>query len=347
MRLEKQSAYVSSPHPKAFCLKMLPLAAALACLFTTMEASAAEIWLSGVPPLLRPKMFQEPSSGSDYLDLFKPGAPWQKVSPRVKVFMTNGGLILRESDAVLQAVFADLKRRNSALAMEMGLVSGRDSTGKWACGVGIEGMAPEDTAKVFANRIKKNGGELAYVAMDEPLWWAHHFAGKNGCQYSIEALARNVAPRIKDLREIFPSVEIGDVEPVGAAQNVPPDWIDEIAQWTQVYQQVVGQKLSFFHADVACASPWQQQLAAVKRLAHERGLKFGVIYDGGGTGKQESDELWTQEALQRTRAVESNPATIPDHAIFQTWVRWPHNMLPEDRPGTMTWLVDQYVSSAR
>lgn len=327
------------------CPKMLSVAVTLvACLFIVAEASAGEIWLSGVAPFLRQKMFQEPSSSSDYLDLFKPDAPWQKVSQRTKVFMTNGGLILRESDAVLQTVFADLKRRHIALAVEMGLLSGKDSSGKQECGVGVEGFGAPDTAKVIAERIRKNGGELRYVAMDEPLFFGHHFGGKNACQWSMNDVARDIAPRAAALREIFPAVEIGDVEPVGAAENVPPDWVEEIAQWTQVYQQVVGQKLSFFHADVVWTSPWQQQLAAIKRVAHERGLKFGVIYDGGGTGKQESDELWTQEALQRFRAVESNPATIPDHAAFQTWARWPHYMLPEDKPATMTWLVNQYVN---
>lgn len=309
-----------------------------------VAGGATEIWLSGVAPFLRQKMFQEPISSSDYLDLFKPDAPWQKTSQRVKVFMTNGGLILRESDAVLQAIFADLKRRNIALAIEMGLLTGKDSLGQQACGVGVEGFGAPETARVISERIKKNGGELRYIAMDEPLFFGQHFKGKNACQWSMNDVARDIAPRVAVLRETFPSIEIGDVEPIGAAQNLPPDWIDEIAQWTQVYQQVVGQKLSFFHADVAWASPWQQQLAAVKRVAHERELKFGVIYDGGGSGKQESDELWTQEALQRSRAVEANPSTIPDHAVFQTWARWPHHMLPEDKPGTMTWLVNQYVN---
>jgi hypothetical protein len=315
-----------------------PLAAA--------AGGAEEIWLSGVAPFLRQKMFQEPISSSDYLDLFKPDAPWQKVSQRTKVFMTNGGLILRESDAVLQAVFADLKRRHIALAMEIGLATARqDSTGHQACGVNVEGITTPNATRVLAERIKKNGGELRYVAMDEPLFYGHHFNGANACHFTLSELAGSIAPNVAVLRELFPSVEIGDVEPMGAAQNLPPDWIDEIAQWTQVYQQVVGQKLSFFHADVAWASPWQQQLAAVKLMAHARGMKFGVIYDGGGTGKQESDELWTQEAIERFRMVESNPSTIPDHAVFQTWVRWPHRMLPEDVPGTMTWLVDQYVNS--
>jgi hypothetical protein len=308
---------------------------------TPAQAASTEVWLSGVPPFVRQKMFQE--SDSDYMNLFKPEAPWSKSAQVVKVFMINGGLVMHQSDEELKAVFADLKRRHIALAIEMGLLSGKDSTGRQVCGVGIEGFAAPDNAKVIANRIQKAGGELAYVAMDEPLWYAHHFSGKNACGWSMEDVARDIVPRVAALRAMFPAVRIGDVEPVGTAQ--PADWVEEISQWTQVYRQVVGEPLSFFHADVAWNGPWQQQLPAVRRRIDTAGLKFGIIYDGGGS-KDESDDVWTQEAEQRFRLIESNPSTIPDHAIIQTWARWPKKMLPEDQPGTLTNLVLRY-SEAR
>jgi hypothetical protein len=300
-------------------------------------AGSPEVWLSGVPPFVREKLFQEPDS--DYMDLFKPDAPWSKAARTVKVFMINGGLVMHQSDEELQAVFADLKRRNIALAIEMGLLSGKDSAGRQACGVGVEGFAAPDNAKVVANRIQKAGGVLAYVAMDEPLWYAHHFSGKNACGWTMEDVARDIVPRLAALREKFPAVQIGDVEPVGTAQ--PADWVEQIAQWTQVYRKVTGEPLGFFHADVAWNGPWQQQLPAVKSRIGAAGLKFGIIYDGGG-GKQESDAVWTREAEQRFRNVESDPSMIPDHAIIQTWARWPKKMLPEDQPGTLTNLVLEY-----
>ena len=86
-----------------------------------------EVWLSGVPPFVREQMFHE--SDSDYMDLFKPDAPWSKSAQVVKVFMINGGLVMHQSDEELKAVFSDLKRRNIALAIEMGLLSGKDSKG--------------------------------------------------------------------------------------------------------------------------------------------------------------------------------------------------------------------------
>ena len=319
------------------CLAMAPDGVAA----QNRRGSPSEVWLSGVPPFVRQQTFQE--SDSDYMDLFKPDAPWSKSAQTVRVFMINGALVMHQSDQELKAVFSDLKRRNIALAIEMGLLSGKDSTGQQACGVSVEGFAAPDNAKVVANRIQKAGGVLAYVAMDEPLWYAHHFSGKNACGWTMKEVARDIIPRVAALREKFPAVQIGDIEPVGTAQ--PPDWVEEISQWTQVYRKVVGEPLSFFHADVAWNGPWQQQLLAVKSRVNAAGLKFGIIYDGGGA-KEESDDAWTREAEQRFRMVESNPSMIPDHAIIQTWARWPKKMLPEDQPGTLTNLVLKY-SKAR
>jgi len=307
----------------------------------TAAAGTPDIWLSGVPPFLRQKMFQE--SESDYLELFKADSPWSKTAQRIKVFMIDGGLVLHQSDAELQTVFADLKRRHIALAIEMGLLSGKGSDGRQECGVGVEGFGAPDTAKVIANRIQRNGGELVYVAMDEPLWYAHHFSGKNACKWSMEVVARDIAPRVNDLRAKFPAVQIGDVEPAGTPQ--PPDWVQEITQWTAVYRAVLGERLSFFHCDVLWIAPWQQQVAAIKRVVQSQGLKFGIIFDGGGTGKPESDELWTREAAERARSVEASPALVPDEGIIQSWVRWPHKMLPEDQPATMTNLALKIMGS--
>jgi hypothetical protein len=61
----------------------------IAILQTAVAVSAAEIWPSGVPPIVGQKMVQE--SASDYLDLFKAETRRQKTSKRVKVFRPMAG----------------------------------------------------------------------------------------------------------------------------------------------------------------------------------------------------------------------------------------------------------------
>jgi hypothetical protein len=334
---------------KSFALrKSLPRIASL-CLCALLSiglygqaiaATAPAIWLAGVPPFARTKMFQE--TESDYLDLFRPDAPWSNAASHVQVFLTNGGLILRESDDVLKNVFADLKRRHMALAVEVGLLAGKDREGHQACGVGVEGFSAPDQTKVIADIIKKLGGSLDYIVMDEPLWYGHNFHGTNACKSSVGDIAREVAMRVATIRQIFPAVQIGDEEPVAILQ--PTDWMEEVAQWLKAYRQAVGEPLNIVNADVQWTGPWQRQLPLFKNIVKASGSKFGIIYDGGGSGNQESDRLWTQEAENRFRAVEADPSLVPDLAILQTWARWPHRMLPETQPGTMTNLVNRYVS---
>ena len=189
--------------------------------FGAEAARTQDVWLIGIPPWARANVFHDPSP-SDYLDLFKPDAPWEQSASRLKVFQTTGALISRDPDETLQHVFADLKRRHIALAIEGGMLTGVGPSGHFECGRGVEGFGAAGTLRVLAQRIKKNGGELAYIAMDEPLWYGHHFSGANACQWAPEYLARQIQGELKGVREIFPDVRVGDVEPIGAPPPQPP-----------------------------------------------------------------------------------------------------------------------------
>ena len=174
--------------------------------------------------------------------------------------------------------------------------------------------------------------------MDEPLYFGHRYNRQNACQWPIPEVASKVAVEIAAFQRVFPSVQVCDVEPVAT-----PDagWVNEIMQWARAYESATHQPLACFHADVQWAGPWQQQLAELTRRLHATGVKLGIIYNGDGnaqTGLQ-----WTQQAEQRIRMVEANPALMPDQTLIQSWTRQPERMLPESQPGTMTNLVLQYA----
>ena len=298
-------------------------------------ATCAEVWLAGVDPYVWHLM--EPGVPSDYTDLFKADAPWTMAAKHTQVFKTSTQFIVRGRDEQLRRMFADLRRRGIALAVE-GLLQryGAD------CGQGIEGYSSRGTAALIARRISQLGGRLAYVAMDEPLWYGHVFLGPHACRASIAAVAANVAQSVAELRRVFPAVQVGDIEPF-ATKGQPADWLDEIGKWIAAYRAATHSNLSFFDVDVDWREPWQQQfLALVPRLS-EAGVKFGVIYNGDPSDP--NNIAWTRHAEERFVAVEADPALIPDHAILQTWMSHPSSMLPETQPGTMTWLVNRYAAA--
>ena len=216
------------------------------------SANAAEIWLSGNDPVAKP------NSGTDFQALFSADARWSKAASKIHVFKVSTQLVMSGSDALLSRMFADLKRRNIGLAVEALILS----EGPNQCGRGFEGYSASRTMQVMAERIRKLGGDLRYVAMDEPLWYGHHYDKKNACQSSYEDLARDVAQKVVMLRAVFPDVKIGDIEPLGSSG----DWTNEIIQWAQAYRAAVGQPLSFVDADINWSGPaWHQQLTALAK----------------------------------------------------------------------------------
>jgi len=174
--------------------------------------------------------------------------------------------------------------------------------------------------------------------MDEPLGFGRYSHLQNACQSSLADLAGDIAGKVFAIRQIFPAVQIGDIEGIG--QSGRPDDVDSLMEWTKAYESAAGAPLSFLHVDVQWAGRWQPQIKRLASRLHTAGIEFGIIYNGDTD--DQTNEAWTRHAERRFAEVEADPALVPDHAILQTWMRYPTHMLPETQPGTMTWLVDRY-----
>ena len=267
--------------------------------------------------------------------MFVPSAPWEQAATSTKVFKVNTQWIEKVSDASLAAMFADLQRRGIALAIA-GLMMPRAPT---ACGAGTEGYSAPGTMGLVARRIKSLGGDLKYVAMDEPLWYGHHVHGPNACRSSIPDLVTAVATNVVALRVVFPDVLIGDVEPLSLA--TVPDWLSEITTFAATYKTAIGTPLAFVHADVQWGEDYLSELQQFASQIQAAGMKVGIIYNGDPTDA--TDVAWTTHAEQRFTAIELT--LVPDQAILQTWMSHPMQMLPENQPGTMTYLIDRYLAA--
>jgi hypothetical protein len=68
---------------------------------------------------------------------------------------------------------------------------------------------------------------------------------------------------------------------------------------------------------------------------------LGVIYDADLSGK--SDASWTRNVVSNFARVETGVGVHTDHAVIETWVRYPTRMLPENEPGRFTNVVLQYI----
>ena len=322
--------------------KVKPLQGALAAiiLIVSMAPCSAyadnttppRVWFTPRDNLARPGFY---AGSPDFMDLFRPNAPWTQAASHVQVFKIYPQFVLSASDADLRTVIVGLQQRNIALALEFGLLTNRTLCGK------IEGYCGEQTGQAAA-RIKALGGTLAYVAMDDTLWFGHFSTQPGALQTPITAIAKDVAKQVATIHRYFPHAQVGDNEPLPDA--APPGYVSEVLEWVDAYQSAVGIPLAFFHCEFDWRNPESQtQVTQLSAEVRSRGIKFGIIYDGDANDT--TGLAWTTNAEEYFVEIEKNQSMIPDDAVLQTWATQPDHALPETQPGTMTYLVNRYAAA--
>ena len=171
-------------------MKKLPLIAAmivaLAVCDDVLSASTPtpKIWLSmgGI---------SAPEAHASWDTLFyRPDATWPEFMNHVQAVGILTQALVKIPDADLGKVVARLKKARRARHRDAGAglyVPGVDAPTH--CGEGVEGyFAPAETAALAA-KLERAGGALAYIAMDEPLWFGHYYHEKNACHSSIDKIS--------------------------------------------------------------------------------------------------------------------------------------------------------------
>lgn len=310
--------------------RAIRLAAAAAVLLLAGRADAAprtapQIWLTPLSSAFSPDGKGEP----DVLALIASPAAWPRVSARTSVVKLYPYFVGHVPDAVLADICGALKRRKIGLALEARVLDKRSPCG---------GDGGDWTLGLLA-KLKRDGGDLDYLAMDEPVL---HWKAAAGCTATEADLARDVARKLASYRRVFPRLRFGDIEPV-ALDNGAKLTSAEILRFLDAYAAADGAPLAFFHADVVWTFPWLRRTLELMQEVHRRGMRFGVIYNGLDFAA--TDAAWSQEAVDHFTAFERAAGRSPDAAVFQTWVGHPARALPESDPTTLTGIAAAYLDS--
>lgn len=295
-----------------------------------ISSSSPDIWLKGgarlvnIPPAW--VGFRE-----DTGEMWEPNAPWSAVASHVSVVEFPPGNVEWAADKDLQTAFLDMKRRNIALALEAGLLTQSEH-----CPIATEASSKPGVLQKIVEKIRRNGGDLHYIAMDEPYSWGHAAA----CHETAAELARNVAANVMTVRSIFPNVKIGDIEVVGASSA----WVDELAEWTDAYRAAVGENLEFLQTDINWSDLAMHALRPLSEALNARGIPLAVIYNADADAT--TDESWARSTERHISEIEGPLGIRPAMAVFSTWVPHPSRVLPETRPWTLTNLVLRYLRPA-
>jgi hypothetical protein len=307
-------------------------------------AQAGQIWFGGVDPVnaaARERLGQEPPgtyAALDYMDLFRPNAPWTKTASLIQVFHTSTQFLRLSTDDQLSTVINDLRRRHIALGFEAEIMADDPAH---PCGAGVPGHTTTANIRTVVDRVTRLGGKIDYVSFDEPVAFGHYNINKQAtaCNYTIEELVRNIGPQIEIIKTAFPDAKFGDGEPVN---DLTVGKMNDNMNFAKEFFRQTSVRLSFMNADIIWFNKtWRPQLVEWRRRLHEAGMLFGVIVNGSGVDK--SDLEWTRHAIERYGLVTNDPAIKPDNVIIGSWMRYPTRFLPETQPGTLTSVVVQTV----
>jgi hypothetical protein len=310
-------------------------------------AQGGQVWLA-------PQASVSPSPlnrAADFMQMFTPDAPWKSAAAHVAVFKLYGSFLSRASQDQVNTIVADLNRRGIAIALETGVMNiGPQSTNPPCGGLGlVEGYGTPALAQNISQKIKAAGGTLAYLAMDEPLWYGHYFKGRPGgqpgCQSAIPDIIKLIQPTLAVYRAAFPDALIGDIEPTVIAEQ--PGWQNDVDAWANGYRQANGKPLAFMHLDI----PWARANANDFAVAYYRfceqlqmqGLigALGIIYDG--TPEDTTDSAWVRDAEGHIDTLQNKDGLRPQQAIIQSWMINPTHAMPDTSPDTLTGLVNFYA----
>ena len=293
-------------------------------------AHGADIWFAAVDPVAR----NGGPASIDYMDLFEPNAPWQRAAASVKVFKIGPAFAAWARTEVLAHVFSDLRRRGIALAWELPMLNWSDRCGH------VEGFNAPGTIAKAAQHLREAGADVAYIAMDEPLYYGHQYSGASACRFSASDVAQQIAESAAVVRTWFPRVQIGDIEPVDADVS----WAGQLEQWPAEFRAALGAPLAFFHADMVWSAGARASLVAIAHNLSAHKIRIGVIYNGSESGEGNPNLEWVRSAERHYDQIETETGLQPDDAVFQTWMPYPTHVLPETSPGTMTYLIDRYLA---
>jgi hypothetical protein len=297
-----------------------------------LAANLPQIWFT---PL---QAHDEPGGGragaEDYLSLFAPDAAWQTVEKHVAAFKIYPEFNRDFSDEQAKIVIAGLAAKGIDLAVEFPVLG---PTG-WC----EPGHPRTQFVTPLMARLKKLGANVRYLAMSGPLVDGHSYTKAFYCHLPIDAVAADAAHTVALVREIFPDIVVGDIEPVGHG-NEFPNWRD-LDAWFGAWKKASGKPMGFLHTDVSWLLPWQEDLKHFAERAHANNVPFGVILDGDAYDL--SDKSFSDDVARHVEDVTALLGPLLDQVNFQSWQVYPRHALPETDPSAMTGEIRDFLRPA-
>lgn len=322
-------------------------------LATAIGIGLASTLPAGSAPVPGDRIWFSPGPGTlDYLRLFDRPDEWARARSVVDVFKfyaqhtqtpASSTVGPNTYEALARAgAFRKLTSWRIKTALEAGAVK------EFWCTPDASGMEEAVRQTLEAARaIETAGGDLAYLAMDEP--WVSGRARACGGP-ALEPTADRVALYMSAVARAYPALRIGLIEayPFSSAAA-----IESMVQLLRTR----GVPPAFLHMDVDWHTlgpgDFVRDLKRLQAFAASQAIPFGIIIVGFNGG---SDALYGADAAGLANLIAETFTqwdAMPEHLVVQSWAVTPAGAfitpsnLPEDRLYTHTNLVWEFFRRLR
>jgi hypothetical protein len=310
-----------APPRKLWLTASTLLLATLCCSAATAQTTRPSVWMA--PPAF--------DHGRLFRELFEHPDQWRETRSLIDVlFYTDLNFQRQFSDQELQQWFGQMKDWQLKVGLETGAIKPWGQTG----------------SKTFSlehpmwERIERLGGNIAGIAMDEPLCCCRKDLHQPDA-YAVE----QTADYISQVRDAYPQMLVGDIEPypfIPLADQMA--WIDSL-QKRLLEEHIRG--LDFFRLDV----DWTQfivndrgswpEVHKLEQFCRSRKIPFSLIYWAAVCPALEHRKLadistWYTGVLRQG----DDYALVggrPDQVVIESWLSdAPASCVPESQDFTFT-----------
>ena len=223
------------------------------------------------------------------------------------------------TDDQLRDAISFLNARDIWIGVEEGAVK------EW----GGDGNLEATITKRNIDRIKRLGGEVRYIKMDEPI-----VSGMAVLGLSLEATVDATVNYVKQIKAHDSRIIVGDIE------SYPGTPASTLLNWIVRFKEKGGQELPFFILDINYShirylkkdTVWTGEVLALKRACEARGIRFGIIFWCSNYFKEESEMNSDFDFYASTMGFAENYISafgVPDIVDVQSWSYLPKYNLPD------------------
>ncbi len=279
------------------------------------QPNLGSIWLN--PPI----------GANDWKGLYRNPETWVQSRKYVSVLQIQDWALAPKflSDDDVNAMVSALRIMRLSLSLETGVVK------HWGCTA--QKVLP--VALSYMDRLVKFGGAAKFIAMDEPL--VSRMAAPLGCGLSLDQIAEETAKYIDGVKNAYPDVKIGDIEPWPSIDK------NDLKRWITSLEKRTKHKLAFLRLDVDCDAAFaknsdMEDVREIADFVRSRGISFSIIIPALSSL---SDSLAHRYGM--ACAAKIHEVTSIDNAIVQSWEKFPKANLPEGKPHTFTNILNAYA----